>query len=119
MKAGITSKLSDFFREEKINLELRTISDSEFWIEGPYGFLTAKFNLNQSNNEITYDIFSPKYDVHLKETDLRDVEKLDSIVAEKGKWNYEKTIEDLWMTLDCIRLWAQTNGFSVNEKQLL
>jgi hypothetical protein len=119
MKTNLNSKLSTFMREEKIKMKLRTVSDSEFWLEGPYDFLTAKFHVDEENREIAYDIFSPKYDVHLKESDLRDVEKLDLIVAERGKWNYEKSIEDLWLTLDCIKLWAQTNRFSVKEKRLL
>jgi hypothetical protein len=119
MKTNLVSKLLDFVREEKINMKLRTVSDSEFWLEGPYGFLTAKFCMDKGNHELSYDLFSPKYDVHLKEADLRDVEKLDSIVAEKGKWNYEKSVEDLWLILDCVKLWAQTNRFNIKEKHLV
>jgi hypothetical protein len=66
-----------------------------------------------------HDVFSPKYDVHLKEEDLRDVEKLDMMVEEKGKWDYEKSVEGLWLVLDCVKLWAQKNRFSVKEKRLI
>ncbi|HVP16227.1 MAG TPA: hypothetical protein VMT42_02555 [candidate division Zixibacteria bacterium] len=119
METSLTSKLSDFLREEKIKMKLREISDSEFWLEGPYGFLTAKFRIDKGNHRVLYDLFSPKYDVHLKEETLRDVEKLDIIVEERGKWDYEKSIEGLWLVLDCVKLWAHENKFSVKEKILI
>jgi hypothetical protein len=100
-------------------MKLRKISDSEFWLEGPYDFLTAKFRIDKGNHQISYDLFSPRYDAHIKEKDLRDVEKLDMVVEEKGKWNYEKTIEGLWLVLDCVKLWAQKNRFSVRERKLI
>ena len=100
-------------------MKLRMISNSEFWLEGPYDFLTAKFHVDERNHQVLYDLFSPKYDVHLKEEILRDVEKLDAIMEEKGKWNYEKSIEDLWLVLDCIKLWAQKNRFGLKEKELI
>jgi hypothetical protein len=119
MEANLTSKLLDFLREEKIKMKLRMISNSEFWLEGPYGFLTVKFRVDKGNHQVLYDLFSPKYDVHLKEEALRDVERLDMIVEERGKWDYEKSIEDLWLVLDCVRLWAQENRFNVTEKRLI
>lgn len=119
MKTSLISRLSDFLKEERIRLKLRMISDSEFWFEGPYGFLVAKFRLNSDGNQVVYDLFSPKYDVHLKEQALRDVEKLDIFAEERGKWDYEKSIEGFWLLLDCVKLWAQENGFSVEEKRLI
>jgi hypothetical protein len=119
MGNSLTSELSNFLREEKIKMKLRAISDSEFWLEGPYGFLTAKFRMDQNNRQVLYDLFSPKYDVHLKEEALRDVEKLDIIVEERGKWDYENSIEGLWLVLDCVKLWAQENRFSVKEERLI
>lgn len=119
MTTDLVSKLKDFIRQEKIDMKLRTVSNSEFWLEGPLGFLTTRFHVDEANHEILYNLFSLKYDVHLKEADLQDVEKLDLIVEEKGKWDYEKSIEGLWLALDCIKLWAQTNRFSIKEKRLL
>lgn len=119
MKTDLMSNILDFLKQEGINMKLRTISNSEFWLEGPYGFLTAKFRVDECNHHVFYDVFSPKYDVHLKEEVLEDVEKLDMIVEEKGKWDYEKSIEDLWLVLDCLKLWARENKFSVKEKRLI
>ncbi len=119
MKNNLISRLSDFLREEKIKMKLRVISDSEFWLEGMYGFLTAKFRLEEGSHQVLYDLFSPKYDVHLKEESLRDVERLDIIAEERGKWDYEKSIEDLWLILDCVKLWAQENRFRVEERSLI
>jgi hypothetical protein len=119
LATNIVSDILKFLRKERIKMKLRMISDSEFWLEGPYGFLTAKFHVDEDNRQVLYDLFSPKYDVHLKEETLRDVEKLDAIVEERGKWDYEKSIEDLWLVLDCVKLWAQENRFSAREKNLV
>jgi hypothetical protein len=119
LATDLVSNILKFLRKERIKMKLRMISDSEFWVEGPYGFLTAKFRVDEGNRQVLYDLFSPKYDAHLKEEALRDVEKLDLIAEERGKWDYEKSIEDLWLVLDCIKLWAQENRFGVREKDLI
>jgi hypothetical protein len=119
LATDLVSNILKFLREEKIKMKFQKISDSEFWLEGPHGFLTVKFHVDEGNHQVLYDLFSPKYDVHLKEEALRDVEKLDIIVEEKGKWGYEKSIEDLWLVLDCVKLWAQENRFSVKETELI
>jgi hypothetical protein len=119
METGLASKILDFLGEEKIKMKLQTISDSEFWLEGPYGFLASKFRVDNSAHQVLYDLFSPKYDEHLREEVLRDVEKLDMTVEERGKWDYEKSIEGLWLVLDRVRLWAHENGFSVKQKSLI
>ena len=119
METNFVKDLIDWIRTEKFNMNLREISDCEFWLEGPYGFLTARFFVDIDVREISYDIFSPKYDLHLKEESLRDVEKLERIIEEKGKWDYEKPVEELWLILDHVNLWAQNNGFSVKEKRIV
>jgi hypothetical protein len=119
LATSLVSNILKFLGKERIKMKLRMISDSEFWVEGPYGFLTAKFRVDEGNRQVLYDLFSPKYDAHLKEEVLRDVEKLDMIAEERGKWDYEKSIEDLWLVLDCINLWAQKNRFGVREKDLI
>jgi hypothetical protein len=111
----LASSVLNFLKEERINMKFRVVTDSEFWLEGPYGFLTAKFKVNRDAHQVSYDLFSPKYDVHLKEEVLRDVKRLDLIVEEKGKWDYEKSIEELWLVLDCVKLWARQEGFAVKE----
>jgi hypothetical protein len=108
-----------FIRDERISVKLREISDSEFWLEGPYGFLTARFFVDVAAREISYDVFSPKYDVHLKEENLRDVEKLERIIEDIRKWDYEKPVEELRLVLDCARLWAQNNGFTIKERPIV
>jgi hypothetical protein len=119
METGLSSKLLDFLGEEKLDIKLQTVSDSEFWLDGPYGFLTARISMNKDAHQVSYDLFSPKYDIHLKEETLGDVEKLDAIVEEKREWRVEKSIEGLWLVLDCVKLWAHENGFSVKEKSLI
>ncbi len=119
METGLVSNLLIFLKEEKIKMKLQETSDSEFWLESPDGFMTVKFVMDESAREILYDVFSPKYDVHLKEETLRDVEKLDLIAEETGKWEYEKSIENFWLILDWVKLWARKNGFRVKETRLI
>jgi hypothetical protein len=69
--------------------------------------------------EMLYDVFSPKYDVHLNEEMIEDVERLDSLAEATGKWYYEKSIEDLWFVLDWIKLWARKNGFTLKKASLV
>jgi len=110
-------------KENKIRKELWQTSDSEFWLECRYGFLTAKFCVDDArahgNHQVLYDVFSPKHDVHLKEEPLRDIEKLDMVMEEKGKGEYEKSIEDFLLILDCVKLWARKNKFGIKEKEMI
>jgi hypothetical protein len=119
METGLVSNLLNFLKEEKIKMKLQKTSDSEFWLESPDGFMTVKFVTDENAHEILYDVFSPKYDIHLREETLRDVERLDLIAEETGKWQYEKSIENFWLILDCVKLWARKNGFRVKEKRLI
>jgi hypothetical protein len=119
LEKRFVKSLEDFIKNEKISMKLREISDSEFWLEGPYGFLTVRFYVNVAAREISYDAFSPKYDLHLKEESIRDVEKLEYIMEDKREWDYEKPIEELRLILDYAKLWAENNGFSIKEKQIV
>jgi hypothetical protein len=119
MKTNLISNLLDFLREERIRMELQKTSNSDFWLESPDGFMTIKFFLNENKREVRYDVFSPKYDVHLKEETLKDAERLDFIAEEARKWEYEKSIEDFLLILDYVKLWAQKNGFRIKETYLI
>ncbi len=119
MGTDFVSSLLDFLKREKTDMIVKKVSDSEFWLESSDGFLAARFLVDQSSRSILYDIFSPKYDVHLREETLRDVERLDAIVEEKGEWDYEKPIEHLWLILDEAKIWAHKNEFHIKETRLI
>jgi len=119
MNESLVSTVSNFLENEKIKMRLKKTSDLEFWLESQEGFLVAKLIANHENSEILYDVFSPMYDIHLKEETLRDVERLDFIAEEARKWEFEKSIEDLWLVLDCVKIWARKNGFGVKETRLI
>jgi hypothetical protein len=119
MNKSLISNVVDFLEKEKIKIKLQKTSDVEFWLESQDGFLATRFIINQETRNILYDIFSPKSDVHLREESLRDVERLDLIAEETRKWEYENSIEDLWLVLDCVRIWARKNGFTVKEARLI
>jgi len=119
METGLILSVLNFLREEKIKMELQKSSDSEFWLESPDRSLTAKFVIDNNAREILYDVFSAEYDVHLKEETVRDVEKLDFIAEEHRNWKLEEAVENLWLVLDEIKLWAQKNKFDVKEKEMI
>lgn len=119
METGFVSDLLTFMESEKIKMKLQKTTNSMFWLESQDGFMTIKFDMDENKHEILYDVFSPKYDVHLREETLRDVERLDFIAEEAGKWEYEKSIEAFWLILDWVKLWAQKNGFHIKEKHLI
>ncbi len=119
MEAGLVSNLLTFMESEKIKMKLQKTSDSDFWLESQDGFMTIKFIMGENKHEIFYDVFSPKYDVHLREENLRDAERLDFIAEEARRWEYEKSIEEFLLILDCVKLWAQKNGFHIKETNLI
>jgi hypothetical protein len=119
MPTDLVSNLQKFLKDEKIKIEIRKTSDSNFWLENPNGFISIKFFIYVNSDEILYDVFSPKYDVHFRLEDLRDVEKLDFLAEETRREEYEKSIEDMWLILDCVKLWAEKNGFRAKETRLI
>jgi hypothetical protein len=119
MEDSLAASMVDFLERERIAMTLQKTSDTEFWLESQDGFMVVKFIVNRDASEILYDVFSPKYDVHLKEENLRDVERLDFIAEETGKWEYEKSIEDFWLVLDCAKIWARKNGFAIKETRMI
>ncbi len=119
MEESLVSNLMEFLEKEKIKMKFQKSSNSEFWLESQDRFMVVKFVVDQEAGEVLYDVFSPKYDVHIKEESLRDVERLDFILEEARKWDYEKSIEDFWLVLDCVKIWARKNGFNVKETRLI
>lgn len=101
------------------NFRVCKIDDSQLWLETFDRFISVRLMVRYRTWEMLYDVFSPKYDVHLNEETIEDVERLDSLAEAKGKWYYEKSIEDLWFVLDWIKLWAGKNGFTLKEAQLI
>jgi len=64
-------------------------------------------------------VYSPEYSIHLKEETIKDVEKLEFLAEENGRWKIAESIEDIWLVLDQIKFWAIKNNYSVMEKQLI
>jgi hypothetical protein len=106
--ATTTSKsVLDFLEEHVLNdsnFRVYEVGNSQLWLETMDGFISVRLIVCYQTQEILYDIFSPKYDVHLKEATVEDVERLDSVAEVAGKWEYEKSIEDSWFLIDWIKL---------------
>lgn len=119
MEKSFLSALQNFLKEEKIKMKLRELSNSEFWLESLDGLITVKLVIDNKLKKIFFDIFSTKYDVHLKEETLKDVEDIDYVAEEKRDWKLEEKVENVWLILDEIKLWARKNNFEVQEKEMI
>lgn len=117
-----TASLLAFLNENVLkgsNLTVSKVADSQLWLETLDGFVSLRLIMCYEARQIFYDIFSPKCDLHLKEETVEDVERLDSVAELKGKWRYEKSIEDLWLVLDWIHIWARKDGFLLKKVHLI
>ncbi len=120
MKTNLVSNLLNFLKKEKIKINLREVSNSEFWLETPDGLITAKFIIDNNAHKILYDIFSTEYDTHLKEETMRDVKEIDFVAEEDFRnWKLVETVENLWLILDAAKLWALKNKFEIEEKEMI
>ena len=111
--------IKDFMKKEKINFSVSEDNPSEFWLDDSNGSITIRFKLDANKHEILYDVYSPEFSVHLKEETLKDVENLEFLAEENRKWKIAEIIEDIWLIIDQIRLWAFQNNYRLLEKQLI
>ncbi len=116
---NLVSDLLDFIKKEKIKIKLSKVSDMEFWLDSPDKSITVKFLIDSNAREILYDVYSVEHEVHLKEETIKDVEKLESIAEEDRKWKVAETIEDIWLILDEVEIWARKNKFNLREKEMI
>ena len=119
MENNLIPTLSNFIRKEKIDFSISEDNPSEFWLDDLKCPITVRFKVDVPKHEILYDVYSPEYSIHLKEETIKDVERLESLAEENRRWKIAESIEDIWLILDQIRLWAMQNNFSVMEKQLI
>lgn len=119
MNGNLISTIDDFIRREKIDFSFSKDNPFDFWLDDSSGSITVRFKINVPTHEILYDIYSPKYISHLKEETLDDVKHLESLAEEHRQWKIAELIEELWLILDQIKLWAVKNNFRISEKNLL
>ena len=119
MKNTLIPTLRDFMKKEKIDMSISEDNSSEFWLDTLKGSITVRFKVNAPKHEILYDVYSPEYSVHLKEETIKDVERLEFLAEENGRWKLAEGIEDIWLVLDQIKIWARQNSFDLMEKQLI
>jgi hypothetical protein len=111
--------LRNFIQEEKLRFSLSEESPLEFWVDESGGSVTVKFKIDTLHHEIYYDVYATDDNVHLQEKTLRDAERLEFLAEEQRRWKKAESIEQIWLLLDCLRLWAKQNNFSVTEKILI
>ena len=119
LKNNLIQVIKKFMKKEKINLSISKDNYSEFWLDDPQGSITVRFKVSKPKHEILYDVYSTDFSTHLKEETIKDVEKLEFISEEYRKWKLAKIIEDIWLILDQIKLWALQNNYNLIEKQLI
>lgn len=119
MENDLTDTIKKFIEDENINLSISEDNNSEFWLDDPVGNITVRFHINHENHTIFYDIYAPKLLQHLKEETLKDVEQLDYLAEEHRNWKMAETIEDIWLILDQITMWAEQNRFNLKEEELI
>ena len=119
MRNNLVSVIRDFMKKEKIDFSVSEDNSSEFWLDDYLGSITVRFKINAPEHQILYDVYSPEYSVHLKEETIKDVENLEFLAEENRRWRVAESIEDIWLVLDQIKLWARQNNFNVMEKQLI
>ena len=111
--------LRNFIQEEKLGFSLSEESHFDFWVDESKGSLTVRFKIDIPHHTIYYDVYAPDDSVHLQEKTLRDAECLEFIAEEQRHWKIAESIEKIWLLLDCLRLWAKQNNFTVTEKILI
>ena len=119
MENKLIPVIKDFMVKEKIDLSISEDNSSEFWLDDLQGSVTVKFKVNNPKHEILYDVYSPEFSVHLEEETIKDVERLEFLAEENKRWKIAEIVEDIWLILDQIKIWARQNNFNLMEKQLI
>ena len=119
MENNLISILKEFIKKEKIDFSISEDDSSDFWLDDLKSSMTVRFKIDSPKHQILYDVYSQEYSVHLKEETIKDVERLEFLAEENRRWKIAESIEDIWLVLDQIKLWARQNNFNVMEKQLL
>jgi len=119
MKNDLISVIKNFIDKEKINLSISKDTSSDFWLDNKDESVTMRLKINTLDHEILYDVYSPKFLIHLREKTIRDVERNEYIAEEKRQWTMSEIIEDMWLILDKVKLWAMKHNFSIKEKKLI
>jgi len=119
MENNLISILKEFIKKEKIDFSISEDDSSDFWLDDLKSSMTVRFKIDSPKHQILYDVYSPEYSVHLQEETIKDVEQLEQLAEENRKWKLAESIEDIWLVLDEIKLWAMENNFNVMEKKLI
>ena len=119
MKNNLITIIKDFIKKEKIDFLVSEDNSSEFWLDDLKSSITVRFKIDIPEHKILYDVYSPEFSIHLKEESLKDVERLEFLAEEHRRWSIAKSIEDIWLVLDCVNIWARKNNFNVMERKLI
>ena len=119
MQTNLVPLIRDFMKIEKIDFSISEDNSSEFWVDDLKNSITIRFKVDASTHDIFYDVYSSEYSVHLKEETIKDVENLEFLAEENKRWRLAESIEDIWLILDRIKIWARQNNFNLIEKHLI
>jgi hypothetical protein len=119
MKTDLDVNLLDYIKKENIDINLSKVSNSELWFDRPEESITVRIVIDNENQKILYDVYSIADSMHLKAKTLKDVERLEYIAEEDRKWKGAEYVENIWLIIDEISLWAQKNNYTLREEELI
>ena len=122
--------LLSFLEEERIrhgskapSFIVSKIDDSQLWLETTDGFILMKLIIHYETREVLYDICArsatPICDMHLTEETMDNLKKLDLVVGAIGKWQHQKSIDDLWFIFHWIKVWTKRNRLLMEKAKLI
>jgi hypothetical protein len=111
--------LKTFIKQEKLSLSLSKGSNEEIWLDGPEKKITAKILQDTAARTIAYDVYSVIDAMHLKDRTLKESEQNEYIQEEHRRWKTAEVLEEIWMIIDAMTLWSQTNNYRIKEAELI
>jgi hypothetical protein len=119
MTNDFISNLQDFLDEERMEMKLWEASPLEFWVLSMDDSVSARFILDNSTREVSYDVFSTTFSGQLEEETQIELENANSVTENHRKWGFTAAAEDLGIILDEIKILAQKKKFSVKWKKII
>jgi predicted RNase H-related nuclease YkuK (DUF458 family) len=111
--------LQQFIQTENINVEISKSTDTEIWFDNSNKTIIMKIIIDHTQHQILYDIYDTDEVEHLTEKTIKDVERNEHLAEDNRKWKKAEAIEDMWLLLDEVEIWAKKHGYRMRETNLL
>lgn len=119
MTQDLCSSISKFIEKEKLGYKISKKSHSDFWIESLKGHITVRVLIDNYKKRVYHDINSSEDGEHLHFESIKDIERREFLEESRRNWKSEIAIEEIWLILDEIKLWAFKNKYFFTDKELI